>query len=143
EGAAVQTSSAPAAPAVEEHQFKLQIPGVKRILYVEDNISNQRLVARLLARYPNLQLELAADPLRGLYLARTSRPHLILMDINLPNMDGYEALAVLKADMNTRDIPVVALSANAMAQDIEKGRSAGFAYYLTKPLNLQQLMDVL
>ena len=65
------------------------------------------------------------------------------MDINLPTMDGFEALAVLKADANTRDIPVVALSANAMAQDIEKGRSAGFAYYLTKPLNLQQLMDVL
>lgn len=143
EGVSTPPTPSSAAPVTDENQFKLRIPGIKRILYVEDNISNQRLVARLLARYPNLHLDLAADPLRGLYLARTGHPHLILMDINLPNMDGYEALSVLKADPNTRDIPVVALSANAMAQDIERGRSAGFAYYLTKPLNLLQLMDVL
>lgn len=137
------SQAAPAAAATDESQFQLQIAGTKRILYVEDNVSNQRLVARLLARYPNLQLDLAADALRGLYLARTNRPNLILMDINLPGMDGYEALEVLKADPNTRSVPVVALSANAMAQDIDKGRSAGFSYYLTKPLNLQQLMEVL
>jgi CheY-like chemotaxis protein len=140
--------SAPAAPpqlaaAPDESLFQLSVAGNKRILYIEDNVSNQRLVVRLLARYPNLHLDLAADALRGLYLARTSKPHLILMDINLPGMDGYEALEVLKADANTRNIPVVALSANAMAQDIDKGRSAGFAYYLTKPLNLQQLMEVM
>lgn len=140
--------SAPVAPAqpviaLDESAFQLSVFGSKKILYIEDNVSNQRLVARLLARYPNLQLDMAADALRGLYLARTSRPHLILMDINLPGMDGYEALEVLKADPNTRNIPVVALSANAMAQDLDKGRSAGFAYYLTKPLNLQQLMEVM
>ncbi len=133
----------PEGSATEENQFQLHVAGVKRVLYVEDNVSNQRLVARLLARYPNLQLELATDALRGLYLARTNRPHLILMDINLPGMDGYEALEVLKADPNTRDIPVVALSANAMSQDVDKGRSAGFSYYLTKPLNLQQLVEVM
>lgn len=129
--------------APDESLFQLSVSGNKKILYIEDNVSNQRLVARLLARYPNLHLDLAADALRGLYVARTNRPHLILMDINLPGMDGYEALEVLKADPNTRNIPVVALSANAMAQDIDKGRSAGFAYYLTKPLNLQQLMEVM
>ena len=134
---------APAVAAQDENLFQLAVSGSKKILYIEDNVSNQRLVARLLARHPNLQLDLAADALRGLYLARTNRPHLILMDINLPGMDGYEALEVLKADPNTRSIPVVALSANAMAQDIDKGRSAGFAYYLTKPLNLQQLMEVM
>lgn len=134
---------APVPAAPDESLFQLSVAGDKKILYIEDNVSNQRLVARLLARYPNLHLDLATDALRGLYLARTSRPHLILMDINLPGMDGYEALEVLKADANTRNIPVVALSANAMAQDIDKGRSAGFAYYLTKPLNLQQLMEVM
>jgi len=65
------------------------------------------------------------------------------MDINLPGMDGYEALEILKSDPDTSDIPVVALSANAMAKDIDRGRASGFCYYLTKPLNLQQLIEVL
>lgn len=128
---------------VEERQFGLTVTGRRNILYVEDNVSNQRLVARLLSRYTNLKLDLAVDALRGLYLARTQKPDLILMDINLPGMDGFEALEVLKTDPSTRDIPVVALSANAMAQDIDRGKSAGFEYYLTKPINLQQLMEVL
>lgn len=127
----------------DDQQLRLNIGGSKRLLYVEDNISNQRLVARLLGKYSNLQLDLASDALRGLYLARIHRPNLILMDINLPGMDGFEALEVLKTDPSTRDIPVIALSANAMAQDIDKGKSAGFAHYLTKPINLQQLMEVL
>lgn len=142
-GVALESPSNTAVAAGDESLFQLSVSGQKKVLYIEDNVSNQRLVARLLARYPNLHLDLAVDALRGLYLARTNKPHLILMDINLPGMDGYEALAVLKADPNTRDIPVVALSANAMAQDIDRGRSAGFSYYLTKPLNLQQLMDVM
>ena len=127
----------------DENRFELSILGERRILYVEDNLSNQRLVSRLLARYQNLELDLATDALRGLYLARTQKPDLILMDINLPGMDGYEALEVLKTDPSTREIPVVALSANAMSHDIDKGKSAGFHYYLTKPINLQQLMEVL
>lgn len=137
--------SAPRTPAeyIDDEQLNLDVQADKRILYVEDNVSNQRLVARLLEKYPNLHLDLASDALRGLYLARIHHPDLILMDINLPGMDGYEALEVLNTDPGTRDIPVVALSANAMAQDIDKGKSAGFKYYLTKPINLQQLMEVL
>lgn len=127
----------------DDMRYELTVLGNKKILYVEDNLSNQRLVSRLLSRYANLDLDLAADALRGLYLARTKQPDLILMDINLPGMDGYEALEVLKTDPSTREIPVVALSANAMSHDIDKGKSAGFHYYLTKPINLQQLMEVL
>ncbi len=133
----------PPTEMLDDQQFRLKVAGEKRILYVEDNVSNQRLVSRLLTKYSNLQLDLANDALRGLYLARTHHPDLVLMDINLPGMDGYEALEVLKTDPGTRDIPVIALSANAMAQDIDKGKSAGFVHYLTKPINLQQLMEVL
>lgn len=139
------TVAEPLLPAqfASDQSLNLQVANKKRILYVEDNISNQRLVARLFDKYANLHLDLADDALRGLYLARTNHPDLILMDINLPGMDGYEALEVLKTDPSTRNIPVVAVSANAMSHDIDKGKSAGFAFYLTKPINLQQLMEVL
>ncbi len=123
--------------------YDLAVTEPKRILYVEDNVSNQRLVARFLARYPQIRFEVAHDALRGLYLARTNRPDLILMDINLPGMDGYEALEVLKNDANTSNIPVLALSANAMAHDVEKGNAAGFSHYLTKPIDLQQLIEAI
>lgn len=129
--------------SVNSYPVTLHLAEPKNILYVEDNVSNQRLVAQLLARYPLLNLQVANDAMRGLYLARTTSPDLILMDINLPGMDGYEALEVLKNDPSTRHIPVVAVSANAMAKDIEKGQSSCFACYLTKPIDLQQLLQVL
>ena len=136
---------APVASKVEDPQavYDLDVREPKHILYVEDNVSNQRLVTRFLARYPQLRLEVAHDALRGLYLARTNRPDLILMDINLPGMDGYEALEVLKNDPGTRSTPVIALSANAMVHDLEKGNSAGFCHYLTKPINLEQLVEAI
>jgi len=121
----------------------LLITEKKRILYVEDNPPNQRLMKQLLVRYPNLSLEITGEPLRGIYLARTSHPDLIIMDINLPGMDGFETVEVLKQDESTREIPVIALTANAMIHDIEKGKAAGFNYYLTKPLDLKELIDVL
>lgn len=114
----------------------------KNILYVEDNPPNQRLMKQLLVRFPNLHLDIAGEALRGIYLARTTHPDLIVMDINLPGMDGFETVEVLKQDPITRDIPVIALTANAMAHDIEKGKASGFDYYLTKPLDLRQLINV-
>ena len=135
-----------ATPAVQRadfETFELQLSEPKKVLYVEDNVSNQRLVTQLAARYPELRLQTASDALRGLYLARTNPPDVILMDINLPGMDGYEALEVLRNDTSTSHIPVVAVSASAMAQDIAKGNSAGFAAYLTKPLDLLELLKVL
>ncbi len=140
--AKVKTSDAVSSASVIDH-MDAQFASDKRVLYVEDNESNQRLIARLFARFPELKLEVANDALRGLYLARTHKPDLILMDINLPGMDGYEALEVLKSDRSTAHIPVVALSANAMAHDLKKGNSAGFVDYLTKPINLEALLETL
>ena len=88
-------------------------------------------------------LSLAHEAALGIELARAERPALILMDINLPGIDGYAALAILKADPATRDIPVVALSANAMPADVERGLAAGFADYLVKPLDFTRLHKVL
>lgn len=113
-----------------------------RVLYVEDNPSNIRLLQQIFERYPQLTLEVAEEAFLGIYKARSLLPDLIILDINLPGMDGYEALAVLKNDPVTSVIPVIGLSANAMAYDIERGQNAGFFDYLTKPVNINCLIDV-
>ena len=131
-------------PTPDTHHEKvpeLFIIDSKKVLYIEDNPSNQRLMKQLLSRFPLLHLEAADDAMRGLFLARTLIPDLIILDINLPGMDGYEALEVLKTDSLTQDIPVIALSASAMAHDIERGQNAGFEFYLTKPVNLNELIE--
>ncbi len=112
-----------------------------RILYVEDNSANLNLVRKLLAKRDDYQLLEATTAGAGLELARTELPALILMDINLPDMSGYEALQRLQADSQTREIPVIAVSANAMKEDISRAREAGFIDYLTKPLNVAQFLD--
>ncbi|WP_289284994.1 response regulator, partial [Methylophaga sp. UBA1918] len=79
----------------------------------------------------------------GLELARQYEPAVILMDINLPGMNGFEALEALKRSAITRDIKTIALSANAMPHDIDKGLKAGFDYYLTKPVNFELLIETI
>ena len=111
---------------------------VRLLLYVEDNLANLRLVERLIERRPELRLISAVTGELGLELARTRLPEVILMDINLPDMSGIEALEVLRRDLATAHIPVVAISANAMPYDIEKGRQAGFFEYLTKPIKVNE-----
>lgn len=115
----------------------------RTILYVEDNPSNIRLMQQILGRYPKLTLEVAEEAFLGIYKARSERPDVIILDINLPGMDGYEALSVLKRDPVTAEIPVVGLSANAMAYDVERGRKAGFFDYLTKPVEINHLVRTL
>jgi CheY-like chemotaxis protein len=85
----------------------------------------------------------AVDGNRGVELARTCLPDVILMDINLPGISGFEALKILRDDKATAHIPVVALSANAMPRDIQKGVDAGFFRYLTKPIKVSEFMDAL
>ncbi len=114
-----------------------------RILYVEDNPSNIRLMKEVFSRYPQLQLSIAEEPLGGIFKARTECPDVIILDINLPRLDGFEVLSVLKSDPATNAIPVIALSANAMPHDIARGESAGFDHYLTKPLQIECLLDAL
>jgi CheY-like chemotaxis protein len=115
----------------------------RTLLYVEDNPANLKLVEQLIARRPDMRLLSASDGHQGIQLARSQRPQVILMDINLPGISGIEALRILREDPATAHIPVVALSANAMPRDIEKGLQAGFFRYLTKPIKIGEFMDTL
>ena len=116
---------------------------LRTLLYVEDNPANLQLVEQLIARRPGMRLLAAADADTGVEIARTRQPDVILMDINLPGISGIEALAILRRDPTTASIPVVALSANAIPRDIEKGLEAGFCRYLTKPIKVHEFMDAL
>ncbi len=113
------------------------MPDKCHVLYVEDNPANMRLVEQLLKTFPDIQLLGAETAEDGLEMAQKSVPDLILMDINLPGMNGYEALDELKKLDATKEVPVVAISANALASDVERGLDAGFSDYITKPINLQ------
>ena len=110
------------------------------VLYIEDNPDNLKLVTMLLGRIQHIHLLTAHTPELGIELAQTRSPELILLDINLPGMDGYQVLEVFKADANLKDIPVIAITANAMARDIRRGRAAGFTDYFTKPLNMAKFV---
>jgi CheY-like chemotaxis protein len=113
------------------------------LLYVEDNPANLALVEELMARRGDLRLLTAINGTLGLELARAYLPDVILMDINLPGISGYDALKALLDDPLTRNIPVLALSANAVPRDIEKGLEAGFFRYLTKPIRVREFMEAL
>ncbi|MCK5425296.1 MAG: PAS domain-containing protein, partial [Emcibacter sp.] len=110
------------------------------ILYIEDNPANLRLVTQLLERQPNIRMWNAHEPLLGLELAAEHKPDLILLDINLPRMNGFEVLMHLRERDATCDTPVIAISANAMPSDIKKGIDAGFDDYITKPININDLL---
>jgi len=116
---------------------------MRTLLYVEDNPANLKLVERLVGRRHDLRLLSAIDGHRGVELARTCQPDVILMDINLPGINGIEALRILGEDKATSHIPVIALSANAIPRDIQKGLEAGFFRYLTKPIKVNEFMETL
>jgi PAS domain S-box-containing protein len=115
----------------------------RMLLYVEDNPANMELVEDLISRRTDLRLLSAADGNLGVELAREFLPAVILMDINLPGISGIEAMTILRADPATAHIPIVAISANAMTNDIKKGLEAGFFRYLTKPIVVNEFMDTL
>ncbi len=115
----------------------------RTLLYVEDNPANVSLVEQLIARRSDLTLLIATDGLSGLRTARDQLPDLILMDINLPIMSGLEAMRLLKSSPETAHIPIMALSANAVPQDIELGLKAGFLRYLTKPIKINEFMTAI
>ena len=110
------------------------------VLYVEDNPANMELVRQLIADRPDLHLLGAPDAAQGFNMARSHRPNVILLDLNLPDMSGLELLSFLRGDPATRQIPVLALSANAMPDDIRDGLAAGFFRYLAKPVRLDELV---
>ena len=109
------------------------------ILIVEDNEKNRKLVRDVLQfrGYRTLEAETGED---GVRLAREHHPSLVLMDIQLPGIDGIEALTQLRRDAETRDIPIIAVTASAMTHDRQKILAAGFDAYQTKPINVREFM---
>jgi hypothetical protein len=115
----------------------------KTVLYIEDNPSNLKLVRKLLELRRQIDIHEATDAERGLELARSTQPDLILLDINLPGMDGFAALRALRADPALRAVPVVAVTANAMKRDVERCLAAGFDDYLAKPFDVATFLQTI
>jgi signal transduction histidine kinase len=113
------------------------------VLHVDDNPANLELVAQLMAKRPQHRLLSASHVALGLEFARAHLPALILLDISLPDIRGTEILKILQTDPVTVHIPVIALSANAMPHEIQSGLQAGFFRYVTKPIRMDEFLDVL
>jgi len=111
-----------------------------KILLVEDNEMNRDMLSRRLVRQ-GYEVLLAQDGERGLAMAVEERPDLVLMDMSLPVIDGWEATRRLKADPSTKVIPVIALTAHALTEDREKALAAGCDDYDTKPIELTRLLE--
>jgi PAS domain S-box-containing protein len=142
----VHDAAHPACSTHGETPDSVQPPGVQQsatVLYIEDNPANLRLVCRLMERRPHLELLTANEPDAGLDIARQRRPNLVLLDINLPGMDGYEVLRRLRADAEWAAVPVLAISANAMPADVDRAMRAGFDNYLTKPIEMDSFFRAL
>ena len=118
-------------------------PAGRTLLCVEDNPANLKLIKLFIAGYPDMRLLTAVNGNDGIRIARASRPEVILMDINLPDISGFKALEILRSDPATARIPVIALSANAVPLNIESGLEAGFFRYLTKPIKADEFKDAL
>ncbi len=140
------------APALSVHEPEPAVQATLRgprgmpqrtLLYVEDNPANLELVEQLVARRNDLRLVSAAEGNIGIEFARVYQPEVILMDINLPGINGIEAMQVLRADPTTSHIPIIALSANAIPRDVERALAAGFFNYLTKPIKVDKFMEAL
>lgn len=115
--------------------------GIRKIVYIEDNPANLRFMQKVLQGRRDVELHCAENARLGLEVVGRERPGLVLMDIQMPGMDGYQAFRELQKDPLTRDIPVVAVSANAMETDIKAANELGFAGYLTKPVDIPKLFD--
>lgn len=132
------------APNYMEEPMQVKMGNSKRkVLYIEDSVTNQRLMRKILLRRPHLVLEEAPNAEVGLPLARTLQPDLILLDLNLPGMNGYTALPELRRIPGLEQTPVIAITANAMKGDAERGLGAGFAAYVVKPIDINRLYGLL
>jgi CheY-like chemotaxis protein/anti-sigma regulatory factor (Ser/Thr protein kinase) len=113
------------------------------VLCVEDNPANMTLIKAMLKRVTDCRLLCAESGEEGMTMIRAEHPDLVLMDINLPGISGHDALRMLKADPDTARIPVVALTGNALPDQVKEGLAAGFAEYLTKPFRMEILLATL
>jgi PAS domain S-box-containing protein len=114
-----------------------------RVLCIDDNPVNLKLITQLLNLRQNIQLLTAHTPELGIELALAHQPDLILLDINMPGMNGYQVMEILKTDVRLKSTPVIAVTANAMPRDVARGIAAGFTHYLTKPLDLGAFLHTL
>jgi signal transduction histidine kinase/CheY-like chemotaxis protein len=114
-----------------------------KILYVEDNPANALLMRHIVKELSDVEMIVAVTGREGLEMARTIAPALILLDINLPDIDGFEVLSALKSHPGTQSIPVIALTANAMPREVNRGLGAGFDRYITKPLDPEQVVRMI
>jgi len=115
-----------------------------KILYIEDNLFNQELIKEFMSLlFPGIQLFVETTAELGLETAEKELPQLILMDINLPGMSGIDALRIIRKHHALAKIPVIALSAASMVEDIEKGINAGFDSYITKPFDIQDFKQAI
>ncbi|HWK84819.1 MAG TPA: response regulator, partial [Caldimonas sp.] len=138
------------AVALPEPALPVGLPGeearverIGQILYIEDNHVNVLLVEELVKSIGGLSIVSEANGAAGVARARALRPDLVLIDLQLPDFDGFEVLRRLRADPLTRGIACIALSANAMPEDIERGLAAGFADYWTKPIDFGAFVGAL
>ena len=118
-------------------------PSRPTVLYIEDNPSNVLLMRHIMKEIEGVDLLVAANPRDGIKMARAVRPAVVLLDINLPDMNGFEVLRFLKTHSKTAGIPVCALTANAMPREVERGREAGFDRYITKPIDVPRFVQAL
>jgi PAS domain S-box-containing protein len=141
----VHAASAPTAPSAQgsDPTTRLAPAGQRLILYVEDNPANVRFLKDLVSTFENVELVSMPTAELGLEHARARRPDIVIMDINLPGMSGIEALQALRAAPETKDIPVIALTAAATDRDRQRGLEAGFYRYLTKPVDVDELVAAL
>jgi CheY-like chemotaxis protein/anti-sigma regulatory factor (Ser/Thr protein kinase) len=112
----------------------------RTVIYIEDNLANFRLIERILALRPNITLEASMQGRLGLELVRQHMPDIVLLDLNLPDMDGRDVLLELKADAATRQIPVLVISADASDGQVRRLLDAGASGYLTKPVDVIELL---
>lgn len=111
------------------------------LLCIEDNPTNLELVRRVLARREHIEVLSAANAEAGLGMARKARPDAVLVDIHLPDMDGFEVLRRLRSFDETRETPVLAFSGDTLPHDVQRGLDAGFFRYLTKPTDIATLLQ--
>lgn len=123
------------------HIFSMGCIGAATVLAIDDNPANLKLIEKVMSRRESIRLVCAHTPELGVELAFAHRPSLILLDINMAGMDGYQVLDVLKTNAALKAIPVIAVTANAMQHDIERGMLAGFSGYLTKPIQINKLLE--
>lgn len=141
EGTYISEVVAEAGKADDNTILLADVPYSNKILYVEDNPANLKLMELIIQNIEGISMISAHNAELGIELAKVEKPGLIILDINLPGMDGYQALTQLQNLTGTQDIPVIALSANAMPRDVERGIEAGFEQYLTKPVKVEEVVN--